>query len=259
MGIRRKAKAALRRLTSSFKTETTQPAEPPAADSAQTSSETDPKQTELPPEPVLLSVLILSLHNRVERFLTPLLASLQKQVAARRNVEILTLIDNKMFSVGYKRDGLLQMARGQFCCFVDDDDWVSPDYISKILDCIAGQPEADVIVFKQQVVLDGGSPFVVTFGLDYDDEPARQVDGKWIDIKRKPVHLCVWRSELAKAHRFADVSYGEDLHWSTRVLKDVKHLARIDAVLYRYDYDHTTSEARSAPRPAPGDRIGLPR
>ena len=48
-------------------------------------------------------------------------------------MEIIGLFDNKKRSVGEKRQDLLNLAKGQYLVFIDDDDRISDDYISSII------------------------------------------------------------------------------------------------------------------------------
>ena len=43
------------------------------------------------------------------------------------------MFDNKKRSVGEKRQDLLNLAKGQYLVFIDDDDRISDDYISSII------------------------------------------------------------------------------------------------------------------------------
>ncbi|NJL70646.1 MAG: hypothetical protein HC888_03020 [Candidatus Competibacteraceae bacterium] len=188
------------------------------------------------------SILVPSIPSRIEKYLTPLFRKLEAQVPDG-SVEIISLLDNKTRSVGLKRDALVQAARGDYLAFCDDDDDVSLNYVSSILEAIKANPSVDVIVFKQMSTINGGNPFIVEFGLEYSNEEASLVDGIWRDIRRQPFHICAWRRELAQAHRFPDASYGEDWHWCSRVLSDVKTEARIDDVLHFYRYSDSVTEA----------------
>lgn len=196
----------------------------------------------------LFSILIPSIPSRMEWALPPLYRELQSQADALGNfaplVEILALIDNKRRSIGLKRDALVQAASGEYLAFVDDDDRVEPDYVRSIVKTLRDE-RPDVLVFKQSTTIDGGNPFIVDFSIRYENQEARQVDGRWVNIRRKPFHVCVWRSAIAKAHRFPDASYGEDWHWAARVLADVKTQSRIDRVLHHYRFDQKVTEAEA--------------
>ncbi len=52
------------------------------------------------------------------------------------SVEHLVIFDNCKRSVGLKRQACLDIARGDYIAFVDDDDDISADYISRIREAI---------------------------------------------------------------------------------------------------------------------------
>ena len=72
------------------------------------------------PENIKLSILILSIPSRIKQLET-LLEKLENQFDDDR-VEILVMLDNKSFHIYEKRNELLDMARGEYLCFLDDDD-----------------------------------------------------------------------------------------------------------------------------------------
>ena len=71
---------------------------------------------------IKLSILIPSIPSRFRRF-QKLFEKINAQ--ATNEVEILGLFDNKKRSIGHKRDALVQMSKGEYVCFCDDDDDVS--------------------------------------------------------------------------------------------------------------------------------------
>jgi len=81
---------------------------------------------------VILSILTPSVPSRLEQ-LNALRAMLASQIGDQLAVEHLILIDNKRRTVGEKRDNLLRIALGRYVAFVDDDDFVSEDYINEIV------------------------------------------------------------------------------------------------------------------------------
>ncbi len=88
----------------------------------------------------LLSVLITSLPERLEAHLLPLWRKLTAQAAATgapTQVELVSLLDNRTRTIGEKREDLVQIARGLYVAFVDDDDDISPDYLPQLLAAIA--------------------------------------------------------------------------------------------------------------------------
>ena len=79
----------------------------------------------LAPSEVQFSVLILTIPSRVEKYWTPLCQHLDKQIADTGvKVEVLTLADNKAMTIGEKRQSLLEISRGKWVGFLDDDDWL---------------------------------------------------------------------------------------------------------------------------------------
>lgn len=190
-----------------------------------------------------LSVLILNVPSRFHKA-TAIYNKILSQIAGEAvgNVEVLMLTDNKTRSVGDKRNDLVTMARGEYLAFHDDDDDVADDYIPQLLE--GTKSNADVIVFNEEATMDGGNPFIVRPGIEYQNEHSRKVNGKWIDIKRRPWHWCAWKSSIAKTERVPDMSYGEDSLWVSRLFPKVHSQHRIDKVLRYYRYNNATSEAK---------------
>ena len=81
----------------------------------------------------LLSILISAIPSRWE-MARKLFEGLTR--VADQRVEVLLLFDNKRRSVGEKRQALLDIARGEYVTFIDDDDLVAPGYVSEILSVI---------------------------------------------------------------------------------------------------------------------------
>lgn len=176
----------------------------------------------------LLSLLIPSLPERRER-LDSLLEALELQIAGKP-VELIVMTDNRRRSTGAKRNALLQQAQGRYVAFIDDDDRVSEHYAAALLGAIAGRPEADCIVFDV-MVYEGGKPLrSCLYGVEYE----HGVDES--RYYRKPNHLMCYKRELALRHPFRDIGYGEDDEWAARASLDIVHQARIDEVLYHYDW-----------------------
>jgi glycosyltransferase involved in cell wall biosynthesis len=208
----------------------------------------------------LLSVLIPSLPSRAGRFLAPLLRSLDAQIDDPAEVEVLTLMDNRRRSIGEKRNLLLDMASGRYSAFVDDDDRVEATYVSAILEAIRAQPDADVICFDVWVNgyhRLGYTPpegMLCRYGIGFEDRNEAHM------FTRRPNHLMVYRTRLARAVRFPHVSHGEDSEWARLVSARIRREARIERVLYYYDFDVDVSETpvsrewrrRAGQRPADG-------
>lgn len=192
--------------------------------------------------PIKWSILILSVPNRVVDLMMPLYNKLLSQLGDRKDVEILCLVDNKSMTIGEKRNKLLSCARGQYLSFLDDDDDIADTFIRDILFVIDMGYTPDVISFNQHCNVNG-QEFFVNFGLTNENQPAI-LDGKFNGtIKRKPYHMCVWKSILAKNTMFPDVSYGEDLAWLIQLAMKCKSSHHLDKVLHYYRFSDKTSES----------------
>jgi glycosyltransferase involved in cell wall biosynthesis len=63
-------------------------------------------------------------------------------------VQIIYLGDDQEMSVGEKRNLLMSMAKGEYMCFVDDDDRVTHNYVEAIMGDLLQHPNKDVYTFK---------------------------------------------------------------------------------------------------------------
>jgi glycosyltransferase involved in cell wall biosynthesis len=196
---------------------------------------------------IKFSILMLSIPERIES-MTAAVKHLQEQadaVGQGKAVEILVLLDNRSKSISEKRNDLLQMARGKYIAFLDDDDAVSKDYMSKILTAI-DQNDVDCISFNQWCSING-EPMDVEFGIgNPHGQLWRDEDGFLGDIKRPPYHMCLWRREIAQSEAFNPV-YGangqssEDIDWLMRLYPKIQTEHHIEDALHGYIYSSQTT------------------
>lgn len=193
-----------------------------------------------------LSICTPSIPSRLAQHLLPLIHKIDRQIG-NLPVEHLVLFDNKRRTIGGKRQALLDIARGEYIAFVDDDDDVADDYVKRLLDGIEdsvklsvdGMP-ADVITFKQYVFINKVGPFPLTFkrGHKHNEEP--NLNG----FTRPPWHPCAWRSEIAKACRYSDKMYGEDWDWAEQANRLATTSHHIERFLCTYQFNETVTEAK---------------
>ncbi len=180
---------------------------------------------------VILSVLIPSTYNRRD-MTTELMLKIATQFRLlRKEKEVEVICDwHETDCVGVKRNRLLDWANGEYIVFVDSDDHVSDDYISKIL--TACQSNADCI---------GISGIVTTNGSDMRQWHISKDYGKWytgVDgtYYRTPNHISPVKRELALQAGFPEIPFGEDAEYSRRLLPLIKTETKVEGNIYHYDY-----------------------
>jgi glycosyltransferase involved in cell wall biosynthesis len=161
------------------------------------------------------SILICTITERKEQ-LEQLLADLKKQICdhgLQDAIEILIFSDNRgECPIGYKRNKLLQASKGDYICFVDDDDAVHPQYIKMIYDKL--QNGADCVSLQGIRTVNGAHPQLFIHSIQYD---------AWFDkdnvFYRPPNHLNPIKREKALQFSFPIVNWGEDRDWSMAIAR----------------------------------------
>jgi len=197
-----------------------------------------------------------------ERFhsVQPLLYSLleSQSVARRPDVELCYLMDNRRRSVGAKRNALLDLSRGEYVSFIDDDDEVATDYVQKIAAAIAAgrrsSPPADVICFPQKATIQpAGVVHECSYSLAHfrsrPPESRRQLAPSdkpntllWTG---PPAHTMAWRREIVKDTRFEERNFGEDTAWVDAVCAAAKTEIQLECEpLYFYRFDEAVTATR---------------
>lgn len=182
---------------------------------------------------IKLSILVCSLNNRLD-FLKRLYNILTPQLS--NEVELIIETDNGEATIGAKRNTLLKKAKGDYIAFVDDDDRVSSDYVSKILSAIETEP--DVVGIHLLMTTDGVTEektfhsIVYTHWFDEQDP-----DKPWLKrYYRNPNHLNPVKREHALKVMFPEISMGEDKVYSTNLLQYCKTEIYIKEPIYFYDF-----------------------
>lgn len=180
-----------------------------------------------------LSILTPAIWNRDgAKFLA---AAISEQIGSGP-VEHLVLFDNRARTIGAKRQALVDIARGQYLAFVDDDDDVSPDYVASLLR--AAETGADCITFRQRAIYNGLES-EVHFGINNQDGPFAPGG---ITL-RAPWHVCAWKRDRVAGCLFSESNYGEDLIWCQQARRRIRTGHHIDRVLHTYRHDATTTAA----------------
>lgn len=154
-----------------------------------------------------------------------------------KEVEIVFCIDNKQMKVGDKRNLLLSQSTGEYVTFIDDDDKVSADYISALLEGV--KSGCDVIVFDAKYYHNGKFDRPVKYGIDYMQDHNRPQA-----YYRIPNHLMCVKREHALRVGFKPISFGEDADYAKRLLPHLKTQHRIEKCLYEYWFNDKTTETQ---------------
>lgn len=176
-----------------------------------------------------LSILIPSLACRVNQ-LKSLVANLDAQ-AKGLPVELITWVDNKEKSTGAKRNDLLNLAKGEYVAFFDDDDKPANDYVTSILNALESNP--DCVGFKGWYY-HGRKKYewYISNAMPYVDAI---IDKKTIYL-RHTNHLAPIRREIALQIGYADKTREEDYDYAVRLRESglIKTEAFINKHLYHY-------------------------
>ena len=189
-----------------------------------------------------LNALLIELHNqigigRVVLSQHPMLDYLEKSYGA--NVEVIVASDNKVISVGRKRQLLLEEAKGEYVSGVDSDDSIHPDYIKDILEAIKNNPGVDHVGFEEDCTINGEKSKSI-FSIRHK---------QWDENKDGYDHIrcanpkSVIKREKALQIGYQDLRYSEDRVFSEAVTAILETEVFIPKPLYFYQHvssDHNT-------------------
>lgn len=216
----------------------------------------------------LLSILMPTMVKREERFL-PLVGGILAQAeSCPWPVEVVGLQNQGQKTIAEYREMLLRDARGDYVCFVDDDDAVSDDYVPEICAALTRDPDdaPDVVSFYQRCT---GTPAELTmFGLQYLGVPWHPltVNGM-LTYLRTFSHVQPLRAEVARQGTFlrkGSPGYTqEDQHFAHTVvpilLRRGSREVRVPKVLYTYQWMSTGESTQQGRQRDPAEDHELPK
>lgn len=175
-----------------------------------------------------LSILICHLADR-EVQIKKLLTVLGDQ--ARPDIEILVETDDGTMSIGEKRNILLSKAKGDYVCFIDDDDEVPEYYVEEILKAIESKP--DCVGFNGAIVSAEGKRDLVSYrkGITQVDR-----EGEW--FRAGIGHLSPVKREIAVSIKFPEKNSAEDYEYAKELQEKLTSEAVIDKFMYFYLMDN---------------------
>jgi len=185
---------------------------------------------------ILWTIGILHLPKRAN-FYNALMSELNKQIKllnAENIIEIITETDNGENSVGKKRNNVIDKAKGEYVCFIDDDDMITDIYVPKTLKALETKPDVvELVGFLPKYDL----PFIHNLNCGGHFKK----DGIQF---RTPNHLNTIKKEIAKQVRYPEISHGEDQDYSHRLWNSglMKTESLIGERMYIYQFNPATSE-----------------
>ena len=202
---------------------------------------------------IILTIAIPSIPSRIRMNLEPLFSRLMTQVGSRKDVEIISLLDNKMMTNGRKRQVLHRIAQGKYCVQIDDDDNVVPNYIEEVCNAIQLHDGVDVIHYNQEATING-VPFLISTDINASRNPYNQLpvspkdqNGNYIPCVRPPFHWCAWRTEFVKKFAFGKSMAGEDTFFVDNAVPNIKSDYKIDKILHLYNWSSGPSHTLFVP------------
>jgi hypothetical protein len=182
---------------------------------------------------MLLSILIATLDQR-EYLYNQLYCMLGQQIidgGYEDKVEIIQSCDDGSKNVGTKRNELLKKSCGSHIVFIDDDDLISPNYVSLIVSVIEQNPQVDCI---------GIQGTMTTNGKDQRQWFISKQYGSWYEkdrvYYRTPNHISPVRRDRALKAGFPNTRFGEDRVYSERLLPMLKSEIVIPENIYHYSF-----------------------
>jgi glycosyltransferase involved in cell wall biosynthesis len=186
----------------------------------------------------VISVVMITVPERREAF-NRIVLELNKQIQYCKKVHPtlgkveLVKVEGERFdkgglSIGAKRQQGLNSAKGKYVCWLDDDDWVSPDYIETLLR-LAGK-DSDVLVFNNISRFEGFW-CIVQMNLDFvNDEQVKPGI-----VHRRPYHVCAFRRSILKDCIFPNANWDEDTGFLAQVWPKLKSQSKTEAILHEYN------------------------
>lgn len=171
-----------------------------------------------------LSILICTIPQRKAMF-----DALCEKICSQANEEVELLFDDHAGLVGQKRQRLLESAKGDYVCYIDDDDDVSDKYVESILNAISSNP--DCVGIKGIMTTNG--KLEQQWEISKDIKHWNEKDGMFY---RHTNHLAPVRREIALQVGFTPKNHGEDYDYSMGLKGKLRSEVKIEHGIYHYKY-----------------------
>jgi glycosyltransferase involved in cell wall biosynthesis len=159
------------------------------------------------------SILIPTMKSR-EKLFKQVLSEVQRQISEIKtaNIEVIYESDNGELTLGAKRNLLISRASGKYCCFVDDDDVISPNFLKTFLPMLEDDYDCSSFV---GAYYDKGK-FIKLFYHSLDIKEWYETPDKfWRSVS--PLNMI--RTDICRKVKYADIRNTEDHEFSKRLLE----------------------------------------
>jgi len=189
---------------------------------------------------VKLSILICSVDT-IERkeSLNKLIHELNHQVCSNYAEEIVEIIvekDNGELSVGGKINVLIDKAQGEYICFIDDDDFISSNYLNTILQNLT----KDILLIRIEHLIQGVKTTTIQPSLYIDNLVTNE-----LIYCVNHLHLCPHKRLISKQIKFKELNFSEDIDYSQRIISAINCYDLITEALYIYNDNIQNSLTRN--------------
>ena len=172
--------------------------------------------------------------------LSSLLGKLSGQIEALKawdQVEVLVEMDDGEKPTGTKRNKLLELAKGEYTVFIDDDNGITDCYVREILKAAESKPDA--IGINGWMTTNNTMPVNWFISKNYGYCASKDSHGNTI-YERWNNHISPTKREITIKFRFQDIYYGEDFEWSKRMHESGLIQTEVVVVPPIYHYDFKT-------------------
>jgi GT2 family glycosyltransferase len=185
-------------------------------------------------------------EDKLDTLISNINYQISKYSISKESIEILTECDNKEMSIGAKRQKLLNKCNAEYMVQIDDDDYISMQYLPHVIDALQSKP--DCIGYLESVKIDGIQKTACHSNRFTDW--ANNKEG--YDFVRTIFCKDVIRTDIARKIGFSDMRFGEDYDFSKRLKQSglLKTEVFINEVMYFY-------ESKTLTRSQHNERYGI--
>lgn len=146
-------------------------------------------------------------------------------------IEIIICMDNKVLTIGAKRNILMDLAKGEYVAGFDSDDLPSDCYIEEVMKGI--EKGVDACSLNGVITTDGKDEKIFKHYIAC--EKYDEVDNVYIRFQN---HLNAIKRSIASQFKFPEKNWGEDTDWAVALHDSglIKTEHTIEPIIYYYKY-----------------------